>query len=144
MSESRSQPLNCDRNAARWADEFNDVLAKQYNLRVDEGMLIGWFANAMMCGEDTYRWRREKEAQSEPPCATCNDDPDVCATVPGLRHCEAATRETPSEIEERKLRRAYDAAVAFIESHVADPDLTDEMTRKHAEYQEAKADYDQR
>lgn len=26
------------------------------------------------------------------PCATCNDDPAVCATVPGLRHCEAAMR----------------------------------------------------
>jgi hypothetical protein len=52
--------LNCDRDAARWAREFNDVLAKEYNLRVDEGWLIGWFANAMMCGEDTYRWRQEK------------------------------------------------------------------------------------
>lgn len=27
------------------------------------------------------------------PCATCNDDPAVCATVPGLRHCEKAQRE---------------------------------------------------
>jgi hypothetical protein len=26
------------------------------------------------------------------PCATCNDDPNVCASVPGLRHCEAAQR----------------------------------------------------
>lgn len=63
-SQSRKQPLNCDRDAARWADEFNDVLAKQYNIRVDEGLLIGWFANAMMCGEDTYRWRQEAN-QSE-------------------------------------------------------------------------------
>lgn len=29
----------------------------------------------------------------EKPCETCNDDPAVCATVPGLRHCEAAIRE---------------------------------------------------
>lgn len=28
------------------------------------------------------------------PCRTCNDDPKVCATVPGLRHCEKAMRET--------------------------------------------------
>lgn len=34
---------------------------------------------------------------TEKPCETCNDDPEVCATVPGLRHCEAAMRanETP-------------------------------------------------
>jgi hypothetical protein len=31
-------------------------------------------------------------APSEKPCATCNDDPAVCATVPGLRHCEKAMR----------------------------------------------------
>lgn len=29
----------------------------------------------------------------ERPCATCNDDPAICASVPGLRHCEKATRE---------------------------------------------------
>ena len=61
MPTDALQPLNCDRDAARWAREFNDVLAKEYNLRVDEGWLLGWFANAMMCGEDTYRWRVEQE-----------------------------------------------------------------------------------
>ncbi len=28
----------------------------------------------------------------EKPCETCNDDPEVCASVLGLRHCEAAQR----------------------------------------------------
>jgi len=32
----------------------------------------------------------------ERPCATCNDDPAVCATVPGLRHCEKAMRDATS------------------------------------------------
>lgn len=27
------------------------------------------------------------------PCETCNDDPEVCASVPSLRHCEKATRK---------------------------------------------------
>lgn len=46
----------------------------------------------------------------------------------------------PSETKrDDKLGRAYDAAVAFIESHVADPDITEEMTRKYAEYKEARA-----
>ena len=33
----------------------------------------------------------------ERPCATCNNDPAVCATVPGLRHCEKATRDSHHE-----------------------------------------------
>jgi hypothetical protein len=40
--------------------------------------------------------------------------------------------------ELKLLRRACDAAFAFIDSHVADPDITDEMCRKHAEYKEAR------
>jgi hypothetical protein len=32
-------------------------------------------------------------SETAAPCQTCNDDPQVCATVPGLRHCEAAQRE---------------------------------------------------
>ena len=36
--------------------------------------------------------RREADA----PCETCNDDPAVCADVPGLRHCEKAQREEPA------------------------------------------------
>src|SRR3990167_5177071 len=30
-------------------------------------------------------------------CETCRDDPMVCASVPGLRHCEKATREEANE-----------------------------------------------
>lgn len=49
---------------------------------------------------------------SEPmPCETCHDVPEVCATVPGLRHCEAANRESPSasapsEIEQGRAAQA--------------------------------------
>lgn len=38
------------------------------------------------------------------PCETCNGKPEVCATVPGLRHCEAANR-TPSA--ERRIDPRY-------------------------------------
>lgn len=59
-TDGESKPLNCDRDAARWAREFNDRLATIYKLPpLDEGWLLSWFANAMMCGEDTYRWRLE-------------------------------------------------------------------------------------
>lgn len=33
------------------------------------------------------------EANPEAPCETCKGDPAVCATIPGLRHCEAANRQ---------------------------------------------------
>lgn len=42
------------------------------------------------CGE---RWRVARGAVGEAaPCATCQDDPEVCASVAGLRHCEKANR----------------------------------------------------
>lgn len=37
------------------------------------------------------------------------------------------------------LRKAYEAAVAFIDSHVADPDITGEMVQAYAEYQRTRA-----
>jgi hypothetical protein len=61
---SIEKPLNEDRDAARWAREF---IASARGNRFDpleEGWLISWFANAMMCGEDTYRWRKEAESRS--------------------------------------------------------------------------------
>ena len=34
---------------------------------------------------------------AERPCATCNDDPEECAKVPGLRHCEKTNRSSTRE-----------------------------------------------
>lgn len=69
--------------------------------------------------------------------------PDVRnAAEQDLRAMLARARLTVSESgdsELRLLRRACDTAFAFIESHVADPDITDEMVRKYADYQEARA-----
>lgn len=46
----------------------------------------------------------------EAPCATCNGDPQVCATVPGLRHCEAANRKIyTKEDAERMCELAVEA-----------------------------------
>lgn len=50
MSE---RPLNEDMNAQRWAREFNKVFAELHEgCELDEGWLIGWFSNAIMCGHD--------------------------------------------------------------------------------------------
>jgi hypothetical protein len=58
-------PLNCDRDAGRWARDFIALFDGEMvgAKKVDEGLLISWFANAMMCGEDTYRWKLEKEGR---------------------------------------------------------------------------------
>lgn len=44
--------------------------------------------------------------ETDAPCHTCDDDPKVCAEVPGLRHCEKAQRA-----EER--RSGADKMLAF-------------------------------
>jgi cephalosporin hydroxylase len=38
------------------------------------------------------------------------------------------------------IKAALDAAVAFIESHVADPDITPKMRETYAAYQKAMAE----
>jgi len=69
-SSDKSKPLNADRDAQRWAREFKAICAAVYGGdiadRLDDGWLISWFANAIMCGEDTYRWRKEAEAKAVP------------------------------------------------------------------------------
>ncbi len=39
-------------DASIWADEFNRVLVEKGEQPFDPGWLIGWFANAIMCGYD--------------------------------------------------------------------------------------------
>ena len=50
----------------------------------------------------------------------------------------AAAEEIDELTAERdKLKSALDAAIAFIDCHAADPDITAEMRIKYAKYQEA-------
>lgn len=48
------------------------------------------------------------------PCRTCNSDPESCADVPSLRHCEAANRETAThppqatDAQRRAAMRTFD------------------------------------
>ena len=72
QEKSEAIPLNTDRDPQRWAREFNKVLASKGQAALDEGWLISWFANAMMAGEDTYRWRKEAEARDTPSATTRN------------------------------------------------------------------------
>lgn len=91
------KPLNCDRDAARWAREFNEVLAAKGEQPLDPAWLISWFANAMMCGEDAYRWRKEAEARAAvPECGERNAVLEEAAKV-----CDQYAADTELRKEER-------------------------------------------
>ena len=59
------KPLNEDMDAKRWATEFMERNAGKVvgSPAVDDGLLIAWFANAIMCGHDNARWKAEAEAK---------------------------------------------------------------------------------
>lgn len=68
--------LNEDLDARRWAREFNEVMAKEECCKLDEGLLVGWFANAIMCGFDEAKRRALPEAATNR-----NDIIEECAKV---------------------------------------------------------------
>lgn len=70
--------LNDDPNAQRWAREFCKL-----NTASDEGTMLGWFANAIMCGYDHH-------ARSVPPAldlTTSAFGVSLKATADEIHHC---------------------------------------------------------
>lgn len=65
LTDESVKPLNCDRDAMRWSNAFNDILVSKGHQPFDPDWMMSWFANAMMCGEDTYRWKYEKEIEAK-------------------------------------------------------------------------------
>jgi len=55
--------LHEDMDASRWAREFMEVWNR--GVQMDEGWMIGWFANAIMCGYDEAN-RRLSQSQPKP------------------------------------------------------------------------------
>jgi len=51
--------LNQDTDARRWAKEFTSI-AKDQGLKIDEGWMLSWFANAIMCGYDEAMRKRNQ------------------------------------------------------------------------------------
>lgn len=47
----------------KWAAAFNQHAQKLGYSVMDEGWLIGWFANAIEHSSDVRRWRREQGSQ---------------------------------------------------------------------------------
>src|SRR5688572_2805807 len=46
-------------DAADWAAEFMRLFGDKRD-KIDEGLMIGWFANALMRGYDEHAWRVDK------------------------------------------------------------------------------------
>jgi hypothetical protein len=63
MSEKVSKlPQSFD--ARDWASEFVEIFTKLYpGVAIDEGWMLGWFANAIMCGYDTHESRNRKKIE---------------------------------------------------------------------------------
>lgn len=51
-------------DARIWADEFNRVLVSKNEQPYDPGWLIGWFANAIMCGHDHASRKLESDLKA--------------------------------------------------------------------------------
>lgn len=49
-------------DAQVWAKEFMSLFADRKE-EIDEGLMIAWFANAIMTGYDHQRWQLEKEGR---------------------------------------------------------------------------------
>lgn len=60
-----------------WKDAYYDMLDKKGKVESELQQL---------------RRRYKMLLEIESPCETCQDIPEVCAEVPGLRHCEKANR----------------------------------------------------
>jgi hypothetical protein len=81
--DDKSLPLNEDMDAARWAREF--IEANRYCYvgaeRLDEGAMIGWFANAIMCGHDVGRRKLRDELTASPSAIERPYDRELKDTV---------------------------------------------------------------
>ena len=53
-------------DASKWAAAFKQHAEKLGHTGMDEGWLIGWFANAIEHSTDVRRWRQEKAATPNP------------------------------------------------------------------------------
>lgn len=53
------KPLNTDMDAERWAAEFMEKFGDKKE-QIDHGLMLAWFANAIMCGYDNAHWEIEE------------------------------------------------------------------------------------
>lgn len=68
-------------DARDWAAAFVEIVRKNHNIEIDESLMTGWFANALMVGFDEHARRQKTE-----PLAWC-DRCDGTGTVEGFGLC---------------------------------------------------------
>jgi hypothetical protein len=56
-----ADPSEMGADARKWAIEFQKIAEELYKVKLDEGFLIGWFANAIMAGYDECDKHRDFE-----------------------------------------------------------------------------------
>lgn len=61
MSEENKSKLPGSMDAVDWAEEWLEIIKKNPSIPTDKATMIGWFANAIMCGWDHRTWAYEKE-----------------------------------------------------------------------------------
>ena len=66
---------------------FSTVIA------IAEALGLGW-DRVVKCG----RKLNPRDVLRTYECETCRDDPMVCASIPGLHHCEKTVRQSATEI----------------------------------------------
>ena len=63
-SQDKISKLPQSFDARDWASEFVEIFNKLYpGVDIDEGWMISWFANALMCGYDTHDRRTKKRIE---------------------------------------------------------------------------------
>ena len=63
MSDADIQKnLNCNMDARAWAQEFMRIFGRRLD-EIDDALMVGWFANSIMCGFD--EGTRRKSVQPE-------------------------------------------------------------------------------
>ena len=98
---------------------------KQYAMR--------WEKAATVAMNELDAERAEGEEQARLLGISGSREAKLLAELVELDHCrQEAERAEMLAKEVEALKVAYDAACAFIDSHVADPDITAEMREKHA------------
>ncbi len=78
--------LQATTDAAVWASEFNQTAQRLGYSPMDEGWLIGWFANAMLAKEMAIR--RAKEVRDDgPEVCPLNTNENIKSICEGCRRC---------------------------------------------------------
>lgn len=113
--ECEFNPQSMD--AVVWAKEFmrvyNDAMAKQHHLWIEEDLMRAWFANAIMAGYDEARRRYEKpEPKPTQEHCSCKDENKTLNEYSNCGYCGKPLKKEcepkPERIELTELRKWMD------------------------------------